>query len=209
MDLDQFKIILNQLQDINYRGRMSYHFYGEPLLHPKLIEFVTLTKTILPDVRPEIFSNGTYLTKEKFHSLKAAGVQKFTVTKHKGFETIAFDETFLSLSDEDKKMVKYYTHEQLTFTSRGGLVDAGKKIEEPLKKMCLIPQCSLIITKDGNVLSCYEDYQEKNTMGNIFEEHIKDIWNKPIYVKQREDLKKGLRHLYEVCKSCNNMQVIQ
>ena len=70
MDLENFEVILKQLQDMGYRGKMSYHFYGEPLLHPKLNQFIELTKKTLPEVRSEIFSNGVYLTKAKFDSLR-------------------------------------------------------------------------------------------------------------------------------------------
>jgi len=65
-----------------------------------------------------------------------------------------------------------------------------------------------VITVKGNVLTCYEDYNQKNIMGNINDEHIKEIWLKEDYVKFRNDLKKGFRSKYEVCKTCNNMQVI-
>lgn len=209
MDLENFEVILKQLQDMGYRGKMSYHFYGEPLLHPKLNQFIELTKKTLPEVRSEIFSNGVYLTKAKFDSLRKSGVDKFTITRHKDAGKIAFEETFALLSEEEKKSVKYYGYEQLIYTSRGGLVEAGKKVETPLKRMCLIPQCTIVITKDGNVLACYEDYKEKNIMGNVFQEHLRDIWEKPQYREFRENLKKGQRYLYDVCRNCNNMQVLQ
>lgn len=209
MSIENFRKILNQLAEINYEGRISYHFYNEPMLHPNLENFVKLSKEILPKTRSEIFTNGMFLTEAKYFALRSAGVDKFTVTQHKGIKKIVFDETFKKLDENEKKHVKYYDHSQLIYSNRGGLVEAGKDLVEPLKRTCLIPTCSLVITVNGNVLTCYEDFNEKSTMGNVFEEHIKDIWDKPEYAGFREDLKKGYRYKYDVCKTCNNLQVVQ
>jgi radical SAM protein with 4Fe4S-binding SPASM domain len=209
MTIEQFTIIMNQLKDINYEGRINYHFYNEPLLHPQLEEFVTLSKMILPRTRSEIFTNGMFLNDEKYFALRAAGVDKFTVTQHKGINKIVFDETFNRLSAEEKSHVKYYDYSQLILSNRGGLVKFGKVLTEPLQRTCLIPTCSLVVTVNGNLITCYEDYNEKNIMGNIFHEHIKDLWAKPEYVSFREDLKKGFRYKHDICKSCNNLQVVQ
>ncbi len=209
MSLEQFTLIMNQLKDIGYEGRISYHFYNEPLLHPELETFVRTSKKILPKTRSEIFTNGMFLNEEKYFALRAAGVDKFTVTQHKGINRIVFDETYKKLSPEEKTHVKYYDHSQLIYSNRGGLVEFGKELKEPLKRTCLIPTCSLVVTVNGSVVTCYEDYNEQNIMGNIFKEHIKDIWMKPEYETFREDLKKGFRYKHDVCKTCNNIQVVQ
>jgi radical SAM protein with 4Fe4S-binding SPASM domain len=209
MSIENFLIILNQLKDINYNGRISYHFYNEPLLHPQLEEFIFLSKKILPNTRSEIFTNGILLNEAKFHSLRLAGTDKFTVTQHQGISNLAFNQTLQKLNEEEKKIIKYYDHSELTYSNRGGLVNYGKKLTEPSKRTCLIPTCSLVVTVNGSIVACYEDYKEKNIMGNIFQEHIKDIWNKPKYQQFREDLKQGLRYKYEVCKTCNNLKVVQ
>lgn len=209
MNVDQFTHIMNQLKDINYQGRICYHFYNEPLLHPNLSDFLRISKEILPQSVSEIFSNGMFITKEKFHELKNAGVDKFSITKHEGLKRIVFEETYKQLTEEEKKCVKYQDYSSLIFTSRGGLVNYGKKITEPLKRICLIPSSTVVITVSGDVLTCYEDFEEKNVMGNIFKEHIKDIWAKEEYKKMREDLSKGRRELHDVCKTCNNYQAIQ
>jgi radical SAM protein with 4Fe4S-binding SPASM domain len=210
MTLENFTIIAKQLEDINYKGRISYHFYNEPLLHPELEIFIQTTKQYLPETKSEIFTNGTLLTSDKYNKLRVAGVDKFTVTKHRGLNKITFDDTYASLSEIEKNHVKYYDHTKLIYTSRGGLVEAGRALNENiLKRKCLIPECTIVITVNGNVVPCYEDYEQKNVMGNIHEQHIKDIWGSPGYVQFRKDLWEGHRNKYEACKNCNNIQVIQ
>ncbi len=209
MSYENFKRIMEQLSDIKYEGRINYHFYSEPTLHPELVNFVKLSKVMLPKSRSEIYSNGTLLSEEKYYELRTAGVDKFTITRHESTKKTAFDNFYEALPESEKKCVKYTDFSQLIYTNRGGLVDAGKKIENSLNRLCLIPMSSLIVTVKGNVVSCYEDFNEKNVMGNVFQEHIKDIWVKPKYQEFRDDLRKGHRYKYEVCKSCNNMQIMQ
>jgi len=210
MNEESFSKITAQLKDLDYKGRISYHFYNEPLLHPHLEKFVTISKKVLPETKSEIFTNGTLLTSEKYYQLRKSGVDKFTVTKHKNLKKIAFDDTYTELSEAEKKHVKYYDHSKLIYTSRGGLVEAGRDLNANIqKRRCLIPECTIVITVNGNVVPCYEDYEQKNVMGNIHEQHIKDIWDSPRYEQFRKDLWEGHRKKYEACKNCNNIQVIQ
>ncbi len=175
MSMELFSKIIQQLADIKYEGRICYHFYNEPLLHPKLEDFVSFSKKILPKSRSEIFTNGMFLTLDKYKELIKAGVDKFVVTKHQGLKKIAFDDTFINLSEEEKKNIKFMDYSELIYTNRGGLVDYGRPLEKgPLNRLCLIPTVSAVITVKGNVLTCYEDYNQKNIMGNINEEHIRD-----------------------------------
>jgi len=55
-------------------------------MHPELADFVALSKKILPKSRSEIFTNGIFLTPDKFKELIKAGVDKFVVTKHHNFK---------------------------------------------------------------------------------------------------------------------------
>jgi radical SAM protein with 4Fe4S-binding SPASM domain len=205
-----FERAMRQLQELDYKGRISYHFYNEPLLNPYLETFVKTSKQLLPETKSEISTNGTLLTLEKFNQLRAAGVDKFTVTKHKDLKKIAFEATYEALNDEEKRSIKFNDHSSLIYTSRGGLVPYGRELNDNIKKRrCLIPECMLVITVKGNVLPCYEDYGQHNVMGNINEMSLKEIWNSDKYVQFRQDLWNGHREKYAVCKDCNNIKVIQ
>lgn len=198
-----FEKIMQQLKEMDYKGKILYHFYNEPLLHPRLAELVSISKKILPDSKSEIYTNGIYLNLKKITELKNAGVDKFTVTKHLGVNYEALEKVWSNL--EEKETVRIMDHTELIYTNRGGVVNYGKELSDNLQKRpCYIPTSTTIITLDGNVLGCYEDYHQKNIMGNMQAEHIKDIWLNEKYTMFRNDLKNGKRLKYEVCKTCNN-----
>lgn len=205
MSVEVFSTIMKQLQDIQYQGKINYHFYNEPMLHPELPRLVAESKKWLPESKSEIYTNGMFLNRERFDELTAAGVDKFSVTKHSGIKKIPFEDVWATLSDEEKRKHRFIDHNELLYTNRGGLVKYGKELsEEILSRPCYIPCASIVITIEGNVLACYEDYHQKNIMGNIHEQSLAEIWNSEKYISFREDLKKGHRRNHEVCSTCNN-----
>lgn len=212
MSEELFRIVLTQLQEINYKGRISYHFYGEPLLNPDLDKFVTLTREYLPDVRSSIYSNGTLLTEARLRHLVELGVDRFTITRHHGIkdEDYPFAKIYASLEPEMQMKVTYQDHTDLVLSNRGGLLKVGFKAEKPpLKLPCFIPGTLMVVTVNGNVLPCFEDYHEVNVMGNVREKTIAEIWSEPKYVRFREDLRARHRDKYDVCKTCNNRLIFR
>jgi radical SAM protein with 4Fe4S-binding SPASM domain len=209
MEPELFKLLLSQLVDLHYKGSFHYHFYNEPLLCPHLEHFIELSKSELPETRSKIYTNGSYLTLEKFRALVKAGVDRFIVTRHEEAGDFVFEETWRNLTDHEKTLVKYEQHEQLILTNRGGLLPVGKPLlGAPLTRPCLIPSMSLVVTVQGNVLVCYEDFFQQTAKGNIRDRHLKDIWSDQAYQQFRQDLKEGKREKYSVCRDCNNMQVV-
>lgn len=206
MEEATFRELLSQLRELNYKGRLCYHFYNEPLTSSRLESFVEMSKDYCPETKSEIYTNGTLLTYERFKSLVNSGVDRFYITKHEDTPRITFDRTLQELTTTEQEKIRYVGHRDLILSNRGGELDIGPG--PPLKLPCHIPRTSVVVTLKGNVLACYEDYSQKNEMGNILHGHIWDIWTSPKYRAFREDLKNGKRELYEVCRKCNNRQVI-
>lgn len=77
-----FKKIIDELASINFRGRVSPHFYGEPLLDKRLPDLVRYVREKLPFSSIVIFSNGDPLTINLFNKLIESGVNQFCITEH-------------------------------------------------------------------------------------------------------------------------------
>ncbi len=205
-----YREILVQLKSVNFKGRLAFHFYNEPLLCPNLEEFIILTKIILPECRVTICTNGTLLTKDKILKLLELGINGFFITKHENSKELPFEKNLSELNEGERSRLKFNSYENLILTNRGGVMNSI--FEEtnllPLDKPCYIPTSNLQFTVNGNVLPCFEDYEEKNIMGNVKDNHIIDIWNKQKFVDFREQLKKGNRACNDVCSKCNSLLVL-
>ena len=57
MDRDTFHKIIIILKEAEYSGRISYHFFNEPLLHPHIEEFANIVRNELPAAHQVIFTN--------------------------------------------------------------------------------------------------------------------------------------------------------
>lgn len=209
MDLRRFDLIIKQLQDGNFKGVLSFHFYNEPLLHPLFFEFVTKVKERLSDSILKIYSNGTLLTIELFREAVKRGVDHFIITKHRSErEGYLFDKTYLKLTDQELKLVTFVNESKILKSNRGGIL--GDEFTEPLllKMPCFIPGNMIVITCEGNLIPCFEDYFETQFMGNVFEISLDEILSSEKFLNFVLSLRKGRRDLFNICKNCNRYEVM-
>lgn len=205
---DLFQKIIGQLADFQFKGRISFSFYNEPLLNKKLGSYVEKTKKYLPETFLELYTNGSLLTQSLIKQLISCGVNRFTITKHEDVNDSKLEEILSTLSSDDLSKIKYQNFNDIKLTNRGGTLPHLGNNEKTIFLPCKIPEKVLTITMEGNVLPCFEDYFQKNEMGNVNDRHINDIWNSSKYVEFRKNLSKGLRHKYEACKDCNRLEVL-
>lgn len=189
MSLETFRSIMFSLKAASYSGRISYHFFNEPLLHPKLYEIVSCAKEIIPEAHQVIFTNGDLLTDQKFHKLRELGVDKFVVTSHSG-KIFPEREGQINLLPKD-----------LNLTNRGGKVLEKTAI---LNTPCFAPSTMLIVGHNGDVILCYEDSDRTTVFGNLLTSSLEEIWYSPLAVEVRNRLEKGDRSVRKVCSQCNN-----
>lgn len=204
-----FDKILSELKKIEFKGRISFSFYNEPLLSSKVELYTKKTKTELPGCNILIYTNGTLLTVDKFYSMINAGVDYFVVTKHeKETFNYEFDNTIKIIPPELLKLhVKYQNFSELKFSNRGGLIEINSE-HKSVNLPCAIPIYMITITNQGSVLPCFEDYHQLNQMGNITESSLEEIWNSEKYIVFRKTIALGLRAKYPVCSTCNRINLL-
>ena len=189
MDDGSYEWILSELVRINFAGRLSYHFYNEPLLHPDLDKFVEKTSRKLPQARQVLYTNGDFLTEERYLRLRTAGIAHFVVTSHD------------SLPFPSRPAQTVLFPKDLHLTNRGGVLPSSP---EPLKLPCFAPSTMLIVTITGDVLLCYEDANRTQKMGNIMHQPLEEVWFSPRFIWLRKQLAAGNRNVTDICRHCDN-----
>jgi len=211
MSVTLYQRILDQLKLNGFKGRISYDFYNEPLLCPDIDQFVEMTREQLPSSEIHLYSNGNLLSLSRFKKLFSAGVSWFVITKQEQEKEgqYLFDQTYLKLSELEKKSVSYRNFKDLHLTNRGGVLTHIKSKHDDISIMpCLISSMMLTITVKGNVLPCFEDFYQKYQMGNIEQESLEEIWNKPEYIAYRKKLALGFRKDFSICSACTRVEVM-
>jgi radical SAM protein with 4Fe4S-binding SPASM domain len=201
MSEDLFKKIIDELASINFIGRVSPHFYGEPLLDKRLPDLVKYIREKLPFSNIVIFSNGDLLTTELFHKLINSGVTLFWITIHG--QTMSKNMNQLMDYVKDKPQLKekiavFKITPETPLFNRGGLVEPDVKIRF---KKCRDPSDVVSVDHQGNVVLCCNDYLGSVIFGNLNNESLIQIWKKPYYKKVRKNIREGIFEL-EICKNC-------
>jgi GTP 3',8-cyclase len=186
---------LIELQRIEYAGRISYHFFNEPLIRRDLEEVSSRVRTELPNAEQVLFTNGDFLTEERYQSLTAAGIDFIVVTAHSGKQH----------PHRPKQHVQYPA--ELELTNRGGTLDELPSVTEViLDQPCFAPSEMLIITATGDVVLCYEDATRRTNYGNIVRDEIEDIWLNPERIEVRRLLEaKNRMQAESICSTCTNI----
>jgi radical SAM protein with 4Fe4S-binding SPASM domain len=80
--------------------------------------------------------------------------------------------------------------------------EARDRIKIGKRDVCPLPFYQPAIHADGNVTMCHVDWSSKTTVGNIFTESLKDIWQgERIYEFQKMHIERR-RHENDACRNC-------
>ena len=77
-----FKVLIEQLADLGFTGRIAPHLYGEPMSDPRLTRWVKHMRNRLPKCQIKIVTNGDYLDLNSYEKLLGAGVDVIFISKH-------------------------------------------------------------------------------------------------------------------------------
>jgi radical SAM protein with 4Fe4S-binding SPASM domain len=194
--------LLDQLASIGFAGRLSPVFYNEPLLDPRLTALMRAAKERLPGSLIVIFTNGSLLTREKIEELVAAGVDTLLVSQYSGnlrADARPFAEATAGLPRRLRRHIRYRVlGDDDPLSTSGGLVPVAQPVT---RSRCMQASLAAVVDYKGDVLLCCNDYTGAHTFGNIEQEHLVDIWNKPHFVELRRQLRHGDFQL-EICKRC-------
>lgn len=107
------------------------------------------------------------------------------------------DELFRELSKKEKKKIRILEFLKTCLFNRGGLV---KPKNTKRLKRCFYICDEIAINYAGDVV-CTNDFFAKHSFGNVKNEKLMDIWNKPKFKKLRRDLLFE-KFTLDICKYC-------
>ena len=201
MDDVLFSKLLTELAALRYSGRISLHFFNEPLLDKEIVTKVHRIAQAVPRASIEIFSNGDFLTPELAKRLFDAGLSFMLVTAYNERAMKRLLAMRPQFSARTRRRIVMRRGEVLLNNRAGSLADLA--IIEPLKADCFQPSYHMNINYKGEVVICSSDYYAASLMGNIAEHSLLEIWRGPLFEKARQILRQRKRHRLLSCQGCN------
>ena len=211
MEESTFHRIIDSLVEMGFHGRLSPHFFGEPLMDDRLPFLLRYTKEKLPKAQIKLFTNGDLLTVDKYNKLCEVGVDVFRVSQHSAEPSKAIIKT-LEYAKEHAgqhliKPIEYLNYYNEFYknhntnnllNNRGGLI---QNISSKSRTFCYYVN-QLTFDYEGNAVLCCNDYLSSIKFGNIMTSSIRDIWHDPNYIKARRNIMSG-SWVFDICKKCS------
>ena len=205
MRQETFEKLIDDLAEMNFKGSISPHFYGEPLTDPHLSKKVSYMRQKLNQASIKVVTNGDFLDRKKYKEFVDAGIDFFIISKHGSALPQNVVDLLSSLSAEERnEMVRIqdyyedYKNNQGMLNTRGGEVDLKKKKKHPV---CCLYVTYPVINTFGDVVLCCNDYHSQYKSGNIMERNLLEIWQDPKNIELRKRIYKG-RFDLPICKNC-------
>ena len=216
ISIELFEKIMKDLQEIDYKGKILFSAFSEPLLHKQIDDLISIGKKYLPNARLEIVSNGDLLTAKKLKKLYEAGLDTISISMYDGSHQIDYFTNIRKEANVPKSVVvlrrRYFKDGNygITISNRVGLVDSNKfrdKNEDvvnelPLKQPCYYPFYMILIDYNGDVLLCPHDWGRTLKFGNLTDKKLFDIWSGKALNGIRKRLSQSDRN-FGACKSCD------
>lgn len=215
LPLDLYAKILKDLENIDYSGRISYSGFGEPLLHPKLLDLVQATRGALPKCWLDIVSNGDKLSSDVITSLFDAGLTTLLISMYDGPEQIEYFNEMISEAGLSTDNVilrpRYLPAEEgygINLTNRAGMVSISNvgvtSLSSPMSHPCYYTHYRMMIDYTGEVLLCPHDWGKKLIVGDLHNESITEVWSSSTLTNVRKRLAEADRGF----SPCNNCDVL-
>lgn len=185
-----FKMIILELEYIEFSGRLSFHFFNEPLVRRDLEALVAWARARLPWAYFLLYTNGDLLDDDRHAALLEAGIDNFLVTRH----------DFDAYPERPFQFVQLPSN--FTLSGRGGTI---ARTDEPLDIACFGPSEMMIVTVNGDVVLCHEDAERRHVMGTFATQTLEEIWFSKRFMEFREPLERGDRSAASaMCRTCDN-----
>lgn len=161
----------------------------------------------LPKAYIDVYTNGIAFTIPVFQRLLESGVDHFKIARHVAEMPETYTKTIEYIKnthpDFYRNGLQFFligADQSIPLSNRGGLVEVKSQSKPNRATTCNLGN-SLTIDVEGNAVLCCNDYYSEHSFGNMNQEPLRKIWNKPEYKKARAKIKAGLWP-YQICKKC-------
>jgi radical SAM protein with 4Fe4S-binding SPASM domain len=199
-----FFTIIDQLVEMRFVGRISLFELNEPLTDKRIYDFTKYVSYVLPDCYQLLVTNGDILNRERMDTLFASGLDLLGINSY-DMESLKKNEDLFRYGTEnytDKIMHCDRTDFSLWWESRAGHIKQYAR--EPVHEFCEYPNYIFYVKPDGRVLSCWNDFDEVNIMGDLTIETIKTVWHGKKFRALRRSINKGNRKISSLCNRCDH-----
>ena len=192
--------LINEIVEMGFQGPIGFHHLSEPFLDPRILSMAHYAKD--KGLKPYVHTNGDILRRsEELQKLAADVLDKIVIGVYDVFDP---DE----VESEKAFWQQIFPDVQIGFSCANHVFPRTLTAYDPRmfrsKEIthgpCRRPHLRLIIHYNGAMAFCCEDMNESFDLGNVKHSSISDLWHSEHRRKILEDLDKGIREPYDLCR---------
>lgn len=167
-----------------------FHTYNEPLMDPRLLQFMNEAREACPQAKLSLCSNGFYLNQGLLDELVEAGLAILYLSSYSDAEYARH----LKLQAPVPVVVtRIHLDDRISIYDR-----------QPLgcRKPCHAPLNQIVVTAAGDVSLCCLDWKREHLFGNLLREPLEHILQSPKLWEIYSRLSRGDRFL-PICSRCD------
>lgn len=212
MPTEKILDILDQAQALQFRGRVGFHHYSEPLLDRRNAMLAREAKA--RGMVPYLHTNGDVLrlNDELCDQIKEIyGIIVLGLYDYRSNEELEDAKSYWHgrLAGVDLKFSMIGVAGGRSADSMGvpkALVPTDKRMSIPDvtydNAPCHRPLIRMIIQYDGEMCNCCEDTYGSFQLGNIYTSSIQELWYSERHRRFTEELIRGERTRHDLCRNC-------
>jgi len=211
MSNEVFHKAINELSSLNYDGRISLYGNNEPLIEPRIFEFIKIVKDKCPKSTVEIKTNGKVLNIEKLKILADSGLDHLLINDYNHLN---------DFSDNIKQIIRFlkgcgfkgsscrlihieHRNINAVMQNRAGSSPNKKALFKPWNCFCFRPFHMAILGTEGQLGLCCNDFDFRYVVANIHDVSLVEAWNSEKMRIIREKLLNNDRTCASICKACD------
>jgi hypothetical protein len=200
-----FEKCLADLAQIGYAEAISLFANNEPLLDPRLFDFLRRTAEVLPRAKSFLFTNGDLLDADVIRRLFANGLRKLCISRYEE-----------DRREEMEHFVDYFGRERVTlqvtseaevsaaFHNFGGNVKHPGVNQHPVTQHgCRLPFTKTVVNTDGFLCLCCLDCYSDVAFENVMDKPLPKIFTENRKLNEIRATLKTSRTGLHLCETCS------
>ena len=192
-------LILQQAKAMGFKGDVGFHWFNEPLLEPRLQEFIQMSKGY--GFRTYIITNGDLLDENSAKNLKGLDyiiISQYCIPRERDTQMIVYKELLRGIVNDVRSAYGYVTTH---FSPRPKAL--AECISGHRGSPCVDVKERMIISCSGEMALCCEDIMLGFKLGSVYKRDLKQLWFSKRHKFILTELSKaGGRLKFEYCKIC-------
>jgi len=211
MEESLFNKIINDLNLLNFDGRVALHSNNEPFIDERIESFAEIARRELPNAFIHLYTNGSLLTVERLqkiiNNINGIIIDNYNDDLQMTEQVKIIHDFCIGRPEINSKVTICLRKQNEVLTTRGGQAP-NNEMRKTISLKCIFPWTQFVVRPTGKVSLCCNDATGKYTMGDLTTQSPTEVWRSKEYRDFRKRMNEQGRKGTALCEFCDSHGLI-